>query len=61
MILALCDNGWKYYDYTGFCYFQGQQSLAYSDAQNQCKSRGANLASIHSGAENAFILGGYQK
>ena len=53
---ALCDNGWKYYDHTGFCYFQGRQPVINTDAQNFCRNHGAYLASIHSDAENSFIF-----
>lgn len=56
---------WYYFPMTMSCYYVGGSSLlpipipflgSWSDAQSQCQAMGAELASIHSPEENAFIV-----
>uniref|UniRef100_A0A914EHD4 C-type lectin domain-containing protein n=1 Tax=Acrobeloides nanus TaxID=290746 RepID=A0A914EHD4_9BILA len=50
-----CQSGWTYYDGTMSCYLFGF-GKTWADARDDCLSKGANLASIHSEAENGFIF-----
>ena len=57
-VLATCDEGWKYNDATKSCYFLGTgKQVKFMDAQRACRDMGSTLASVHSEAENTFILG----
>jgi len=48
-------NGWI--KFNGACYsFQSKNRMSYYDAEDYCRTQGAQLASIHSADENEFIL-----
>lgn len=59
MVAAYCLPNWVYFDVTDSCYlleptFGGN----FDDARDYCVNTwGANLASIHSDAENDFVVG----
>lgn len=47
---------WSHYD--GNCYFYEKVNIKnQTDAENDCVSKGAHLASVHSSAEAEFIVG----
>ena len=50
-----CKEGWVHYN--DACYVSKKETLSWEEAEALCLSYGANLASVHSEAENAFILG----
>jgi len=51
----LCPGGWNQYD--GRCYLLVRVGATWPDAEAYCNSKGGHLASIHSLAENNFIVG----
>ena len=57
--IALCLPNWVYFSTTDSCYFLGiNLGLNGNDAEAYCVNTwGATLASIHSNAENDFIVG----
>ena len=56
-LLAKCDDGWRYYNVTDFCYYVGSAgNINNTEAQIQCKNQESYLASIHSQAENYFLV-----
>ncbi|XP_028262903.1 ladderlectin-like isoform X2 [Parambassis ranga] len=46
---ASCTTGWT--EFNGKCYIYEPKSMTYAEAQKNCQSKGANLASVHSDAE----------
>ena len=54
MVSAHYPTGWLHM--FGNCYFISTNKLNWNMAQAWCMIYGANLASIHSAAENNFIL-----
>uniref|UniRef100_A0A914DDJ5 C-type lectin domain-containing protein n=1 Tax=Acrobeloides nanus TaxID=290746 RepID=A0A914DDJ5_9BILA len=51
----VCDSEWTYFQPTNSCYKMGHNKN-FNDANTDCMSQGANLASIHSAAESAFLV-----
>ncbi|XP_072042584.1 C-type mannose receptor 2-like [Amphiura filiformis] len=49
-----CPDDWITYD--GHCYYLSTASSSFSAAKASCKSKGAELTSIHSDDENNFLL-----
>ena len=52
-ILGTCPQGWV--SNFGACYFFGDTSLPWLDAELECQNRGAHLTSIHSAEEETWI------
>ncbi|KAK0067567.1 lymphocyte antigen 75 [Biomphalaria pfeifferi] len=48
------ETGWLYYD--GYCYYLSEDSKIWMEAQDVCRSKGAELISLHSEDENNFLL-----
>ncbi|XP_076807104.1 uncharacterized protein LOC143450437 isoform X3 [Clavelina lepadiformis] len=49
-----CDPGWRYFN--DHCYyFEYDKELTWQDARQQCTNAGADLVSILTGEENAFV------
>jgi len=51
-----CEDGWSFYDATGACYFLVEDQLSWEEANMKCQGMDSELASIHSGPENEFLL-----
>jgi len=49
----VCPGGWE--PFGGHCYQFHANISTWNDAENECKSKGGHLASIHSEAERVFI------
>ena len=49
----VCPGGWE--PFGGHCYQYSSTIETWSDAEDDCKSKGGHLASIHSEAERVFI------
>lgn len=49
-----CLAGWTLFQ--NFCYFFEARMLSQPDAEANCQALGGNLASVHSAAENNFLL-----
>ena len=52
-----CTAGWKFLD--GSCYFFSNQTATWLKARKRCKEHGADLVTVTSDAENAFIVSHY--
>uniref|UniRef100_A0A914CMR1 C-type lectin domain-containing protein n=1 Tax=Acrobeloides nanus TaxID=290746 RepID=A0A914CMR1_9BILA len=52
-----CDPGWQYYDLMRKCYKILQYNLAFTDCRIECQHVEADLATIHSAAENELLSG----
>jgi len=48
-----CPSGWE--EFRGHCYQLSINGLPWAEAEDDCKSKGGHLASIHSEAERLFI------
>ena len=48
-----CSSGWQ--EFVGHCYLYVPNSATWTDAENDCISKGSHLASIHTAEENTFI------
>ncbi|KAI8778034.1 secretory phospholipase A2 receptor, partial [Biomphalaria glabrata] len=48
------ESGWLYHG--GFCYFISDETKTWSEAQDVCRNKGAELVSVHSQDENNFLL-----
>jgi hypothetical protein len=53
-ILIACDVGWKTYD--GHCYKFTTSTQTWDAGKTLCQAEGADLVSIHSAAEHAFVV-----
>ena len=49
----VCPGGWE--PFGGHCYQFHSTQLAWADAENDCKSKGGHMASIHSEDERVFV------
>ncbi len=49
-----CPSGWQ--EFEGHCYLYVANWVTWTEAENDCISKGSHLASIHSEDENTFIL-----
>lgn len=52
-----CPSGYTWYDETDFCYKSTVRFTNFNDARSACQAEGGDLASIHSQAENQFLVG----
>ncbi|CCD67798.1 C-type lectin domain-containing protein [Caenorhabditis elegans] len=52
-----CPSGYTWFETTDFCYKTTVQFTNFNDARSACQADGGDLASIHSIAENAFLVG----
>ena len=53
-----CDEGWKFFETTGFCYKAfSNLNLSSEESEKHCIANGAHLASIHSRTEDDFVAG----
>ena len=52
-----CAEGWVYNPANGYCYFFEERGGTWSEGREFCFEAGADLATIHSAEENAFIFG----
>lgn len=52
-----CTAGWKFLD--GSCYFFSNETATWFKARKRCKEHGADLVTVTSDAENAFIVSHY--
>ena len=50
---GICHGAWEHFE--GHCYQFHSNASTWNDAENDCKSKGGHLASIHSEAERLFI------
>jgi hypothetical protein len=48
-----CPGGWRLFD--GHYYLFVKNDVNWTEAEKDCKNKGAHLASIHSAAENTFL------
>lgn len=56
-IFSACLMGWTQSPDTGFCYFAGaNMGFDFNQAGAFCQSQGGDLASVHSQAENDFVV-----
>ena len=56
---GFCETGWL--SYNNCCYFASDEKKNYAGALDDCRSRGADLASIHDDAEQQFVVSiGYE-
>ena len=53
IILAMCERGWVLYD--NYCYYFSNATNSWSGARNSCQSLGADLATIKTSHEAAFV------
>ncbi|KAK0413706.1 hypothetical protein QR680_006953 [Steinernema hermaphroditum] len=51
-----CQEGWKHFNQTGFCYRAFEEKKDWFKAKMFCRSLGGYLVSIHSKAENEWIV-----
>ncbi|CAI5454016.1 unnamed protein product [Caenorhabditis angaria] len=51
-----CPSGYTWFEYTDFCYKNYVQTTTFDVARNTCIADGGELASIHSQAENDFLV-----
>ncbi|EFO93073.1 CRE-CLEC-51 protein [Caenorhabditis remanei] len=51
-----CPSGYTWYDETDFCYKSTVRFTNFNDARSACQADGGDLASIHSQAENQFLV-----
>lgn len=54
-ILGHCETGWSYFSQTRSCYRTLKNGYWYT-AEEDCQAAGAHLTSIHSQAENEFVM-----
>ncbi|KAE9546614.1 hypothetical protein FO519_010174, partial [Halicephalobus sp. NKZ332] len=52
----ICDPGWSLFNGTQMCYKTVINRLSFDDAEKSCQSNGGHLVSIHSEAENEFVV-----
>ena len=50
---GICRGEWQHFE--GHCYQLYSNASTWNDAENDCKSKGGHLASIHSEAERVFV------
>lgn len=48
-----CPGGW--FRYSNFCFFVDTSKRMFRDAKRACRTRGGELASIHSEEEQSFV------
>ena len=51
--VSQCDDYWK--EFGEFCYFFSEDEKNFTDASEDCLSKGGNLASVHSPEEQMFL------
>ena len=51
-----CDFGWTYFEHTSHCYLVTGHAKTWKAAQEDCKTKGANLVTITSPRENQDVL-----
>ncbi|KAE9545948.1 hypothetical protein FO519_010840, partial [Halicephalobus sp. NKZ332] len=52
----ICDPDWNLFTGTQMCYKTVINRLSFDDAEKSCQSNGGHLVSIHSEAENEFVV-----
>ncbi|KAE9546715.1 hypothetical protein FO519_010073, partial [Halicephalobus sp. NKZ332] len=53
---SICDPDWSLFTGTQMCYKTVINRLSFDDAEKSCQSNGGHLVSIHSEAENEFVI-----
>jgi hypothetical protein len=55
--IPVCDDGWSQFEAHCYFYSGGKElKLSWANAEKDCINRGAHLASIHSQAEQHFVV-----
>ena len=56
-LVGTCPAGWQYFSDTLSCFYVSTNKVDQPAARAQCRSKGAELASVGSMAEAAFVRG----
>ncbi|KAE9549339.1 hypothetical protein FO519_007455 [Halicephalobus sp. NKZ332] len=55
-VYSVCDPDWHLFNGTQMCYKTIVENMTFDSAEDYCKNNGGHLASIHSLAENEFVI-----